>query len=135
VSTSEGTGTWTGPAWWPNAHGTESPHLPLALSSDRHQLQGTNSSEECGQLHKVKSQRQPTETELPRGRCAESSQGEPPGARRALPTNNTAVSPDNRQLSEGHRGQREAIWESDELHCPGTLGCIVLQALSHILLF
>lgn len=42
--------------------------------------------------------------------------------------------PDNGELGEGHRGQGEAIREGDGLHGPRTLGGVVLQALSHILL-
>lgn len=45
------------------------------------------------------------------------------------------VLPDDGQLGEGHRWQGQAIGEGDDFHCPGTFGCIALQALSHVFLF
>lgn len=45
------------------------------------------------------------------------------------------ASPDNGQLGEGHGGQRETVREADGVHGAWTLGCVALQALSHIFLF
>lgn len=53
----------------------------------------------------------------------------------SLPHTLPTASPDNGQLGKRHGRQREAIWEGDGLHRPGTLGGVVLQALSHIFLF
>jgi hypothetical protein len=53
----------------------------------------------------------------------------------SLPHTLPTASPDNGQLGKRHGRQCETIWEGDGLHRPGTLGSVVLQALSHIFLF
>ena len=51
------------------------------------------------------------------------------------PRSGQRAPPDDGQLGEGHRRQHEPVWEGEELHGPGTLGGVVLQALCHILFF
>lgn len=59
------------------------------------------------------------------------------------PTNREPVSvsslhgdpPDDGQLGQGHRGQFKSVWKRDDVHPSGTLRRVVLQTLSHLLLF
>lgn len=43
--------------------------------------------------------------------------------------------PDDGQLGQGHWGQFESVWKRDDIHPSGTLRRVVLQTLSHLLLF